>query len=362
MTFNILGIGTAVPEHTMSLDEAVAMSTELICRDDREVRLMRTMLRRARVRMRHTCVPHRIAYQWVGEGATPSSSPGPTTRERMELYATHAAPLAVLSATRAISDSGVRADQISHLVTVSCTGFSAPGFDVALMERLELAPTVERLHIGYMGCHGAINALRAARGLTAANPDEFVLVCATELCSLHYRFQWDEGRILGNALFGDGSAAIVGGPVEGEPDRPLRGRVVATGSCLIPNSREALTWNIGDHGFEMTLTSQVPQLISAYLEPWISAWLTKQGHSRASIASWAVHPGGPKILEAVEESLGLGGDDLSTSRDVLAEHGNMSSPTVLFILDRMLARSPPPLPCVALGFGPGMVAEAALIA
>ena len=239
MSFHFLGIGTAVPKHTMSQDEAVAMSTELICRDDRETRLLKTMLRRSRVKNRYTCVPHRIAYQWIGQDAPPSSTPGPTTRERMQLYAEHAAPLAAEASLQALANAHASSREITHLITVSCTGFDAPGVDVYLIDHLGLSKTTQRLHIGYMGCHGSINAVRAASALSAQDSTARVLLCAVELCSLHYRFQWDEERILGNALFADGAAAVVGGRQLGNASSICQ--VTDTASCLIADSRDTIT-------------------------------------------------------------------------------------------------------------------------
>lgn len=355
---SILGLGTALPEHTMSMDEAIAMSTDLICRDQRETRLLSTMHRKARVQNRHTCVPHRIAYNWIGEGAQPSSSAGPTTQERMALYSQHARPLATAASTAALAAAGISADEITHLVTVSCTGFDAPGVDVHLFDQLGLRNTTQRLHIGFMGCHGAINGLRAARGLAAADPAARILVCAVELCSLHFKFQWDPERILGNVLFADGAAALVVAADRAEDGALCRLR--DTGSCLLADSRDAITWNVGDSGFDMTLSNRVPGLIGEHLRPFIATWLASLGHSIDAIGSWAVHPGGPRILEAVEEALGLDPAALATSRAVLSELGNMSSPTMLFILDRLL-RNNAPRPCVMLGFGPGLAAEVALM-
>lgn len=358
MNTSILGLGTALPEHTMSMDEAIAMSTDLICRNERETRLLRTMHRKARVENRHTCVPHRIAYNWVGADALPSSSAGPTTQERMAMYAEHARPLATAASTRALETAGIGADAVTHLITVSCTGFDAPGVDVHLFDQLGLPATTQRLHIGFMGCHGAINGLRAARGLVAADPAARVLLCAVELCSLHFKFQWDPERILGNVLFADGAAALVA--ARHEPEDGAVCQLRDTGSCLLADSREAITWNVGDSGFDMTLSNRVPGLIGEQLRPFIADWLASLGHSIDAIGSWAVHPGGPRILESVDEALGLENKALATSRSVLNELGNMSSPTMLFILDRLL-RNSAPRPCVMLGFGPGLAAEVALL-
>jgi predicted naringenin-chalcone synthase len=335
----------------------------VICRSEQEARLLGALYRKAGVERRYTALPHRIARNWLPEGfhALPKSEQptlsGPTTGERMAYYAEHAPPLALQAAERALESASVRPAEITHVVTVSCTGFDAPGIDVALLKALQLRPTTERVQVGFMGCHGAINGLRTARAIALSDPAATVLLCAVELCSLHYRFQWDPKRIVANALFGDGAAAVVG---HGRGDDVSDAwRVGATGSCLIPESDDAMSWRIGDFGFEMTLEASVPELIRRHLRPWLSEWLARQGQSLESIASWAIHPGGPRILGAIEESLGLTREATAVSREILAQHGNMSSPTVLFIVDR-LRQMAAPRPCVALGFGPGMFADAAL--
>jgi alpha-pyrone synthase len=282
---------------------------------------------------------------------------GPSTRARMEHYAELAPPLAIAAAGRALQQSGLAAERITHLITVSCTGFFAPGLDLVLMRGLGLAPTVERAQIGYMGCHGALNGLRVARAFTGSDPEACVLLCATELCSLHYHYGWNPQKMIANALFSDGSAAVVGTAASAE--RPAW-QVTATGACLIPSSAEAMTWRIGDHGFEMTLSKKVPELIARHLRPWLESWLGRHGLSVEGIASWAIHPGGPKILSAVEEALALRPEATAVAREVFAQYGNMSSPTVLFILDRLRSRGSE-RPCVAMGFGPGLMAEAALL-
>ncbi len=187
-----------------------------------------------------------------------------------------------------------------------------------------------------------------------------VLLCATELCSIHYHYGWNPQKMVANAIFGDGSAAVVGGPCPSSASSADAWRVTATGSCLLPGSADAMTWTIGDHGFEMTLAKRVPGLIASNLRPWLEGWLARQGLTVDQVGSWAIHPGGPRILDAVEEALSLPREASAVARQVFAEHGNMSSPTVLFILDR-LRRLGAPRPCLALGFGPGLMAEVVLL-
>jgi predicted naringenin-chalcone synthase len=276
----------------------------------------------------------------------------------MRYYAEKALPLAVQAATQALERARWQAGAITHLVTVSCTGFAAPGVDIGLMQRLGLAPTVQRVHVGFMGCHGAINGLRVAHAFSDAFPTARILLCATELCSLHLYYQFDPKRNVANALFADGAAAIAGAPATAANRDDWQ--VAATGSCLIPGTQSAMRWHIGDHGFDMMLSTKIPGIIADALRPWLERWLAEHGVLLSDVKSWAVHPGGPKVLDAVGDCLNLPGDALADSQAVLTDCGNMSSPTVLFILDRLRRRGAA-RPCVMLGFGPGMVAEAALV-
>ena len=184
-----------------------------------------------------------------------------------------------------------------------------------------------------------------------------MLVVAVELCSIHYQYSEDDETNLANGLFADGAGAMIvqRTPVASTPTW----RCAATGSCLLPDSKSAMTWKVRDHGFQMGLSKEVPELIQANLVPWLVPWLANQGLRCEDIESWAVHPGGPAILNAVKGCLSLKREDLVSSWDVLRDYGNMSSPTILFVLDAMRKRNAP-RPCVALGFGPGLAVEATL--
>jgi len=363
MSMMIRGIGLAVPPHTMSQEQAAELASTVICRTEQQQRLLTALYRKAGIENRHSVLPYTTALQWLpdsptGKQADRPATLGPTTSVRMKYFAEHAPPLAKQAAEAALADGGVDPAEITHLVTVSCTGFEAPGLDVALIGHLGLKPTTQRLQIGFMGCHGAINGLRAALAIAAADAKARVLLCATELCSLHYRFAWEPERLVANALFADGAAAVI---VGGDEATTEAWRLKATGSCLIPDSQAAMSWRIGDHGFEMSLDACVPELIEAHLRPWLIEWLHSYGLTIEAIGSWAVHPGGPRILAAIEKSLGLSESQTAVSREILSQFGNMSSPTVLFIFNR-LRQQDAPRPCVALGFGPGLFAEAALFA
>ena len=288
-----------------------------------------------------------------------ASADGPSTAWRMARYEEKVGPMATRAAIRAVESSGVDPAVLTHLVTVSCTGFSAPGFDLGLIRDLNLRPSIQRTHVGFMGCHGALNGLRVARAIAGSEPGSRVLLCAAELCSLHFRFGGDLGQTVTNALFADGAAALVAAPSSEVEPGPWT--VTANGSYVIPDSPDAMTWRIGDHGFEMTLSPEVPALIERHLAAWLEGWLAGNGLTLAKVGSWAVHPGGPKILDAVRNTLGLKKEAMAEAREVLSRFGNVSSPTILLLIDRLIRRDAQ-RPCVALGFGPGLVVEAALIA
>lgn len=366
MSFAILGLGTALPPYPLTQERATALA-RVLCLRPEQAPLVPVLYRQTEIDRRHIAITDAVVDDVI-QGTRSSQSiflpngldddHGPTTAERMRFFMEAATPLALESARGALAESGLAAQDLTHIVTVTCTGFSAPGIDYELIRGLGMAPTVERLQIGFMGCHGAINGLRLARALTGAHADARVLLCAVELCSIHFHYGWDPKRVVANALFADGSASVVG--VAGSRTTPERWQVAATGSCLFPDSREAMTWNIGNHGFTMTLSTRVPNLIEAHLRPWLEDWLGQHDLTIDAIGSWAVHPGGPRVLVSVQRALGLAPDAVATSREILAGHGNMSSPTVLFILDR-LRRQQAPRPCVAMAFGPGLVVEAALL-
>ena len=212
--------------------------------------------------------------------------------------------------------------------------------------------------------------MRVARGLTAADPNACVLLCAVELCTVHQQYGWDPAQTTANALFADGAAAIVGMQtsavptaeivdVKGPVDRPWR--VVGGGSAIIPDTVDHMSWRIGDHGFRMTLSREVPAIIESQLGDWLHPWLASFGLTVADVGCWAAHPGGPKILAGTAAGAGVSMDEMQVSLDILANYGNMSSPTVLFVLEQ-LRKQNAALPCVVLGFGPGLAIEAALIA
>ncbi|MDA7874576.1 type III polyketide synthase [Rhodopirellula sp.] len=371
----LTGIGTAVPRYRANRQASASFATKISRASPVESRKIQALYRRTGIEHRGSVLLEESADSDIKNSFyTPAADiddRGPGTKLRNDRYRSEAPALANKAARTALNASGLQSDQITHLITVSCTGFNAPGIDIALIDELKLPYTTQRIQVGFMGCHAAINGLRAANGLIAADKEAKVLMCCVELCSLHYQYGMVTDHIVSNALFADGSAAIV---LESDPDNsPLDelsegstndelflGSVDAVGSFLVPESRDAMTWCIGDNGYQMTLSARVPHLIEQHLATYLSDFLEQNGESINSIGGWAVHPGGSRILSAVENALSLPVDALSTSKSVLSDHGNMSSATMLFIVERFAAKNEPK-PWLMLGFGPGLEIEVSLI-
>ncbi|MGZ0174819.1 MAG: type III polyketide synthase [Planctomycetales bacterium] len=370
MALTIRGLGTATPEHSLSQADAAEMAIGLCCSTAQQTKLLPALYRRTGVQTRHSVILEAstngaAARQVFYRDAQNEHDAGPATSVRMDRYQSEAGPLAQTAAQRAIEQAGIDPGDVTHLITVSCSGFNAPGFDISLVQHLPLPPGVERTHIGFMGCHGALNGLRVARAFVEADPEAVVLLCAVELCSLHQQYGWEPQQVVANALFADGAAAVVAtgdalGSTKADSNMTATRKLVANGSCVLPDSQDYMSWRIQDHGFEMTLSPQLPDLIQRSLAPWLTRWLTRFDLTPDQIAGWAIHPGGPRVLSATGESVELSEEQLQPSRDVLAEYGNMSSPTVLFIYERLM-RQEIEGPCILLGFGPGITIEAALL-
>lgn len=289
----------------------------------------------------------------------------PSTGVRNAVYVREVPQLILRAAESAIDEApGLDRSDITHVITVSCTGFFAPGPDHLLVRDLGLAPTTRRLHIGFMGCYGAFPALRTAVSTCIAEPDAVVLIVCVELCTLHLRSSTDPDTIVATSVFADGAAAAI---VSARP-APAGSTVMEIDtleSTLTDGGEEDMAWSIGDLGFEMVLSNAVPRILEAQIG---GAVRTLLGSGHADIDRWAVHPGGRSILDRVQRALELTDEHMSPSRAVLRDDGNMSSATVLFILRRILhgdaeegSTAPPERPerVVAMAFGPGLTVESA---
>lgn len=290
----------------------------------------------------------------------------PGTRARNELYITEATKLYV-EAGRAAIDAceGVGVDDVTHVITVSCTGFYAPGPDYMLVRELGLAASVQRYHLGFMGCYATMPALRTAAQFVAADPDAVVLVVSTELCTLHLRSSNDPDTIVASSLFADGAGAgIVSAraPVPGEIALELDNFE----TVITPVGEGDMAWKIGDNGFEMILSTYVPHIIDEYIEAAIAPLIAGEpdlvADPAGAIEHWAIHPGGRSILDKVESKMKLSEHQLLPARDTLRDYGNMSSATIAFVLARTLeGEVHDGERLLAMAFGPGLTVETGLM-
>lgn len=294
----------------------------------------------------------------------------PSTKVRNDIFATEATKLFVEAAAKALEACPeISLLDITHLVTVSCTGFFNPGPDYKIVRALGLNPAVQRYHLGFMGCYAAFPALRAAKSFCDADPDAVVLVVCAELCSLHVRTSNDPDTIMGSALFADGAAAAIVTARE-DPDHPALLQLDHFETVLTPVGEESMAWNIGDEGFEMVLGNYVPHIIDDHiisaLEPLLSREPHLTGLPYRDIRHWAIHPGGRSILDKVQSRLDLSDEQLVPARETLRNYGNMSSATVLFVIRHILDLPPAEGPdegaerICSMAFGPGLTVETAL--
>lgn len=287
----------------------------------------------------------------------------PSTHARNRFYAECSRKLVVEVGRKAIENSEeFSASDITHVITVSCTGFYNPGPDLDLILGLDLPDGTERYNLGFMGCYAAFPAMRMADRFCQARPDAVVLVVCLELCSLHLQFHEETDSLLANSLFADGAAGLLISARPPVARRPALS-IESFASALAPEGAEDMAWEVGNHGFDIRLSTYVPSIIAANIRGIVDGVLQSSPWNISDIGIWAVHPGGRAILDKIEEGLQLGADQLDDSREVLRQYGNMSSVTVLFVLNRILNRPNlhEPHPVCAMAFGPGLTIETALL-
>jgi predicted naringenin-chalcone synthase len=288
----------------------------------------------------------------------------PGTRARNERFAQEARRLSVQVARGALDRCpGVTPADVTHVITTTCTGFTNPGPDYYIVREAGLRPSTQRYALGFMGCYAALPALRMATQFCQADPAAVVLVVCIELCTLHLHFEDGVDSLLANAIFADGLAAAVVSAREPPAGRTAC-RLDGFASSLIPAGERDMAWRVGDKGFEIKLSTYVPDIIGANIRAFVEPTLAASGCRLQDVYRWAIHPGGKAILDKVQGELKLAPEQVQAARDVLRRYGNMSSATVLFVLQAVLAAEPASAPggrVCALAFGPGLTVEAALL-
>jgi predicted naringenin-chalcone synthase len=356
----INAIGTAVPAYQHQQSDILHFMQEIYQLSDEDYRKLRFLYNKSGIQSRYSVIPDFSlppdAWTFYPHALHPDSFP--LLEKRMARYQSAACDLAIQAIDDARKDFP-QAQSITHLITVSCTGMSAPGLDIELMAALGLPPQTFRTSVHFMGCYAALHALRMAQAFCATDPQAQVLIVCVELCTLHFQQSPTADNISSSLLFADGAAAAwvsnayTPGAIELEQ---FYAEVHTKG-------QDDMTWTLSSNGFLMTLSGYVPELIRQDFHSMLGRAAQHFGISLSDIRHWAVHPGGKRILEAVQQSLDLGSQSLDDSYAVLQQFGNMSSATVLFVLKSQMqaGRYQPNDQILLAAFGPGITMETALL-
>lgn len=359
----ITALGTANPSNRIkqSMIAEFMLRAMKLCNGDS--RKLKTIFRSSGIEYRHSVLDdYGKARDFTFYANSEDLEPFPGTEKRLQVFRQCALTISVAACRDMLRDyPAFDVSKITHIIAVCCTGMYAPGLDVELVTALKLPSTVQRTAINFMGCQAAFNALKIADALCQSKPCSKVLVVCTELCSLHFQRAPTDDNLVANALFADGSAALL---VEGTTNGGLALKIEDFHSELALEGLSEMAWTIGDLGFEMRLSSYVPELISKGISGLIDGLLEKTSISLSQIQHFAIHPGGKKILEVIEQGLNIGREKLEPSYHILKNYGNMSSPTVLFVLKeivRKLGSRHDGERILSVAFGPGLTLESAVL-
>lgn len=357
----IRSIGTAVPQFKHQQDDILRFMSRIYAFNEKERRTLKYLYHQSGITSRYSVLSDysEEPASWTFYPPAENLEPFPSLEERMKVFNLHAVGLSGL-AIRDCLENQMDIKDITHLITVTCTGLSAPGLDLQLMELLDLPKNIFRTSVNFMGCYAAIHALKLADSLCQVDPDAKVLIVCTELCTLHFQQLATTDNITSSLLFGDGSAAVL---VTGERDKISGFPLMGFYGEVMPKGKQDMSWELSSTGFAMTISSYVPALIEEDFEMLVNQALAKQGISRNEITHWSIHPGGRRILEAIEKSLSLPKEKLDTSYQVLRDYGNMSSPTILFVLKEILSGldKTQRQKVFAAAFGPGLTMETFIV-
>lgn len=359
----ITSIGVSNPPHQFTQQSIASFMVKAMKLDSEEARKLHALYRATGIETRCSVLKDYGSVNGFEFFSNHDSlEPFPTTSQRLNFYRQHAVRLSVNSINECLKKiPHLKKEEITHLVAVSCTGMYAPGLDIDLVNALGLNKSIHRTCINFMGCYAAFNAMKLADVFCTADSNSKVLVVCTELCSLHFQKENTEDNLLANALFADGSAAIL---VEAAPRSGVNLKPLSFHCDLATNGEQDMAWGIGDHGFEMKLSTYVPEIIRSGIKNLMQSLLGKISISFSDVDYFAIHPGGKKILEVIEQELNIGKNENSFAYDVLKKYGNMSSPTVLFVLKEIfdrLKRTDHGKNILSFAFGPGLTLESMVL-
>lgn len=350
----IISIGTAVPVNKHHQKDILNFMQQAYGLDAIGDRKLKFLYSRSGISSRYSVIPDYSLpiSEWEFYTQNEILDPFPSLELRMKWYQQYAVSLsaeAIVHCTEGV----IAVSDITHLITVSCTGMSAPGLDLHLLELLNLPGQVYRTSLNFMGCYAAVHALKIADAICKTDTQARVMIVCTELCTLHFQKEPTPDNIASTLLFGDGSAAVL----VTHDQFHLKGlHLKGFYSEVVPKGKQDMSWELSSTGFLMTLSGYIPELIEEDFEPLVDRALQEAGISKESVRQWCIHPGGKRILETIQKSLNLNPEKLIESYEVLRDYGNMSSPTLLFVLKKLMHQQADG-PVFAAAFGPGLTME-----
>ncbi|OCT15380.1 stilbene synthase [Paenibacillus pectinilyticus] len=351
----ILGIGTAVPEFHLDQADTSQRLTEALRDTPNSARWAKKIFKQCGVESRYTCEPNLLESAEHCRYFSQTNQTAPSTSDRMATYKRESIPLALDAAKKALADAKADVSDITHVITVSCTGQFLPGLDAVLTQQLGLAPDVNRIPFNFLGCAAGLKAICLSKQIISTNPTAQVLVVCVELCTLHIQPSSDREALFGASFFGDGASACLVGVTSDKHSRVFQ--LGNDRSILLQDGADDMKWDVGNYGFDLYLSPNIPKLIGTWIPEQIEHLL--DGGPRPAL--WAIHPGGKGILDTLEEVYDLEPEDTRPSRTVLRNYGNMSSATILFVLDEtrkeLENREAGPTSGISLAFGPGLTCE-----
>jgi predicted naringenin-chalcone synthase len=352
-------VATVLPDTAYSQVEAGERMKKQYSDNRMLERLVHRVYSQSGIEKRHSVVKDFVLGAPEGPFYDPSTHTlkSPSTKVRNDIYTEEAKKLFVCVAEKVVRQSSFEAKDITHVITVSCTGFFAPGPDYFVVKGLGLPASTHRYHVGFMGCFAAFPALKMAQAFCEADPNAVVLVVSLELCSLHLQRSEDIDTVVAASVFADGGAAAI--VSSKKPNGPaLRADTYAT--AITPTGEEDMAWTVGDNGFDIVLSTYVPDILESNISSTVEPLLAQVDMKKTDIKHWAVHPGGRAILDKVRNGLELDEAQLEIPRGVLRDYGNMSSATILFVLKELLEKANADEKIYAMAFGPGLTVESGL--
>jgi predicted naringenin-chalcone synthase len=362
----LVNIATAVPTNKYKQEDLAGFTCDLFQYPEKRRNVLKTLYKRSGIETRYSVIPDynteledRLFYP-----KTKNLEPFPDTSFRMQFYAKAALELSAKAILKCI-DQLIDKNEITHLITVSCTGLSAPGLDIDLMQHLKLKEDIYRTSINFMGCYAAIHGLKQADHICRSTKDAKVIVICVELCSIHFQKIDDMDNITANLLFGDGAAAALVVP-DDDASKYNGNNLKLAGfySRIHTAGRSDMAWQVGSTGFLMTLSAYIPNLIESGIKELFTNAAEQLNIELSEIKYWAIHPGGKKILEVIQKELDLENDDLESSYSILRDYGNMSSASILFVLNNMLTNkiiTGESSKIFGVAFGPGLTMESMIL-